>query len=89
MLNLGELYYIFLRNHSKKVADCWLKKIKFDLINITPDLIIKAVYFRWLNRKMKLSLIDCVGYVTTLQYGLKFLTGDKQFEGVEGVEFVK
>ena len=88
MLNLGELYWILLREYDKKTADYWCKHINFDLIEINPELILKAVYFRFLNRKKKLSLIDCVGYITALQYGLKFLTGDK-FEGMKQVEFVK
>ena len=39
--------------------------------------------------KKKLSTPDSFGYITAQKYGLKFLTGDKQFKGMNGVEFVK
>ncbi|OPX65532.1 MULTISPECIES: PIN domain-containing protein [unclassified Methanoregula] len=37
----------------------------------------------------KLSLIDCVGYSVAASLSLPFLTGDREFEGMAGVEFVK
>ena len=40
-----------------------------------------------LNRK--LSMADCIGYCTAIRHGMYFLTGDKEFEDMEHVEFVK
>lgn len=37
----------------------------------------------------KFSLIDCVGYSVAESLHLKFLTGDQEFRGMQGVEFVK
>jgi|SRR3989344_376923 len=89
ILNLAEIYYILLNKYSKQTADYWYKKFNFDLVAITQDTVKKAAYFRFLNKKKNLSLIDCVGYVLALEHGLKFLTGDKQFKGMRDVEFVK
>ncbi len=33
--------------------------------------------------------IDCIGYVIARRMGVLFLTGDKEFEGLESAEFVK
>jgi predicted nucleic acid-binding protein len=37
----------------------------------------------------KFSLIDCVGYSVAESLALPFLTGDREFESMIGVEFVK
>jgi predicted nucleic acid-binding protein len=36
-----------------------------------------------------LSTIDCVGYTVSRRQGLPFLTGDREFEDIEDVEFVR
>lgn len=48
----------------------------------------RASKFRFENIKKGLSFIDCFGYVLALNNHMKFLTGYKEFEGVENVEFV-
>jgi len=89
ILNFAELYNIFLRSHGKQTADYWAKKLNFNFIDMDKDSIIKAVEFRFVNKKENLSLTDCVGYFLALKNNLKFLTGDEKFEGKKGVEFVK
>jgi predicted nucleic acid-binding protein len=37
----------------------------------------------------KFSLIDCVGYSVAESLTIPFLTGDREFEDLPGVEFVK
>jgi predicted nucleic acid-binding protein len=37
----------------------------------------------------KFSLIDCVGYSVAESLSIPFLTGDREFEGLPGVEYVK
>ncbi len=37
----------------------------------------------------KLSLIDALGYSYSRKLGIKFLTGDKEFSGLDNVEYVK
>lgn len=89
ILNLGELYNIFLRSHGKQTADYWVKKLNFNFLEIDKDSIIKAIEFRFINRKEKLSLPDCIGYILALKNNLKFLTGDAKFENKKNVKFVK
>ena len=88
-LNIGEIYQITLRKHGKETADNWFKEINFELLEITPEIIVDAIYFRYLNKKKNLSLTDTVGYTLSLKHKLKFLTGDRQFENMPNVEFVK
>lgn len=37
----------------------------------------------------KLSLVDALGYTCSVKLGIKFLTGDREFNGMENVEYVK
>jgi len=87
-LNLFELEYALRRRgmkegeilpilalYSEFVADYGLNTIR------------SAVDMKLSNRR--LSPVDCIGYNVAQEYGVKFLTGDKEFEGLEGVEFVK
>ena len=89
VLNIGELYQINLIKHGKNVADEWFTNSNFDILEISPEIIVEAVYFRFVNKKKNMSLVDCVGYILSQKYNLKFLTGDAQFENISNVEFVK
>ena len=89
VLNIGEVYAILLRNEGKNKADEWFANFNFDLLEILPEDIIKATYFRYINRKKKISITDAVGYTLSFRHKLKFLTGDKQFEHMPNIEFVK
>ena len=89
ILNIGELYGIFLREHGKEEADRWFAIFTAELLEITPEVMIKAVYFRFLNKKKNISLADSIGYILSLKHKLKFLTGDKEFKNLPNVEFVK
>jgi predicted nucleic acid-binding protein len=37
----------------------------------------------------KFSLVDALGYSYSKKLGIKFLTGDREFNGLENVEYVK
>lgn len=88
ILNIAEIYSIILRNKSKDEADKWLRNYNFELLEISPKAMAKAVHFRFTCRN-NISLTDAVGYIISLENNLRFLTGDKQFENMPNVEFVK
>lgn len=88
-LNLFELHQALLREFNKKTADYWIKNFDYVSLEITNEDIINASDFRWANKKRDLSSADCIGYVLAKRNKLKFLTGDKEFEPFENVEFVK
>jgi uncharacterized protein len=89
IMNLAEMYTIFLRDKGRKDADEFFETCNFEFLEISPKVIVEAVRFRYENRKANVSLTDSVGYVLALKHNLKFLTGDKQFEKMTNVEFVK
>ena len=66
-----------------------VSKLKFTFLDITQEISIEAAKFKYKNKKMKLSYADCIGYITAQENNMKFLTGDKDFKSIKGVEFVK
>ncbi|MBI2658158.1 PIN domain-containing protein [Candidatus Woesearchaeota archaeon] len=89
VLNIGEVYAVLLRNHGKKEANEWFENFDLELLEILPENMVEATYFRYTNRKKDLSITDAVGYTLSIKHNLKFLTGDRQFENLPNVEFVK
>lgn len=51
--------------------------------------IFAAAYFKKRNKKWNISYADALGYAIAEQEGICFLTGDKAFERMQNVEFVK
>ena len=89
ILNVGEIYYSLLREKGEEIADFWYEKLKQSAISVDIETVINAMKFKFENRTKNLSFIDCVGYTIAKDKGLKFLTGDKEFESMSNVEFVK
>lgn len=87
--NLMELYFAFLRDYDEQKAEkhfqFWLEFI----VQISQETIKKAMKFKLINKKDKLSYVDCIGYIFAQENDMKFLTGDQKFENKVGVEFVK
>ena len=89
IFNLVELHYSILKDFNKEIADKILKKYADYVIGIDLEVIKDANEFRYKNKNLKLSYADCIGYIIAKQKSIKFLTGDKQFENIENIEFVK
>ena len=88
-LNLFEIYFKLLKEFSEINADKFLAE-SYDLaVDFDEDIIKLAAKFRLKNSDKNLSMTDCIGYVLAWNMGIKFLTGDKEFESVENVEHVK
>ena len=88
-LNLMEFYYHLLKSTTPENAFRHIQEWAFFSKRIPLALMKQAMEFRFQNRREKLSYVDCMGYVFAVAHGMKFLTGDKQFEGKPHVEFVK
>lgn len=88
-LNLFELYYKLCGMHNQDIADMEFKKYSKSVLDFDNDVIKDAAKLKLMFRKQDLSMVDCVGYIKARQMGIKFLTGDKQFEHLPDVEFVK
>ncbi len=89
ILNIGELHYALLRDYNKNIAEEWKNKLKESIISFDVNIIVRAMEFKFENKRRNFSFIDCVGYILAKENDLIFLTGDKEFEKMENVEFVK
>ena len=87
IFNMVELNYNLKKEMPKKQADLYTKKYASLVVDIEFEDIINASNLKTLNRK--LSIPDCIGYIVAKRIGAKFLTGDKEFEKMANVEFVK
>ncbi len=86
---LAEFYGIVLREWDEQTAEYWFNKLSSFAQQTTKELLKEAVKFRQKNRVRNLSFFDAVGYVHSLRNSYKYLTSDKDFEGLPGVEIVK
>jgi uncharacterized protein len=89
LMNLYELYYNLIKENQHELAELSFERLKGSCMDIHPDIIKSAAKFRAENIKKRLSYIDCLGYVLAKNNRIKFLTGDKEFEGLSNVKFVK
>lgn len=89
LMNLYELHYFISKEFGLGKADFIIDKLKGIAVDIKIEDLKKASNFRIENIKKKFSYIDCLGYAIALNRKVKFLTGDKEFENLENVEFVK
>jgi predicted nucleic acid-binding protein len=88
-ITLAEFYAVLLREEREKTADYWFKKLEVYSLPIDKETLIEAIKFRYLHRKTWISFFDAVGYVFSVKNGFYFVTGDKEFEKFDFVEFRK
>ena len=91
--NILELTYALLRDFGRDEAANVIDFIRFK-IEVVPaedsDYLNASEFRLSANRTgKKLSLVDALGYSYSRKLGIKFLTGDKEFRGMENVEYVK
>ena len=84
----AELCYNFFKDKKLKANEILNKYSKY-IAPLKPEWIEEAMEFRLKWKDRKVSMTDCIGYVMAKKLGIKFLTGDKEFEKLEEVEFVK
>ena len=88
-LNLFELYYSTSQSYGKKKARELIERWSGYAGDFGIDVIAEAAELRLRYRKRDLSMTDCIGYIISKRLRLKFLTGDRQFQDMDDVEFVK
>lgn len=88
-LNLMELYCQLLAIYDRQSAVEMFKRYEEFIVPISNSLIIEAMDFRKQHYKQNLFYVDCIGYVIAKKMSIPFLTGDKQFEEMSNVKFVK
>jgi len=84
----AELCYNLFRDKDKNAKEHITKYAKY-INSVKPEWIEEAMEFRLKWKDRKVSITDCIGYIMAKNLGIKFLTGDKEFENMENVEFIK
>ena len=87
IFNLAELNYGLKKKMSKEASNNYTEKYYQYVVDISLDDIKNAMDFKIIHKR--LSIPDAIGYTVAKKLGIKFLTGDKDFENMENVEFVK
>lgn len=88
-ITLAEFYSVLLREEDEKTADYLYKKFSSRSAPVDKIILKESVKFRHENKKTGLSFFDAVGYIFSIRNECLFVTGDKEFEDMENVEFVK
>ena len=84
-----ELHYGLMLLYGKQEADKYYDQFAKFCVDFDDKIIKIANEFKMLHKTKKLSYIDCLGYVIAKSMNVLFLTGDKGFENIENVEYVK
>ncbi len=84
----AELCYVLYRDKYKG-ARAHIDRYAKHIASVKPEWIEEAMKFRLEWKDRNVSITDCVSYIMAKKLGIKFLTGDKEFEKINDVEFVK
>ncbi|MBS3074141.1 PIN domain-containing protein [Candidatus Pacearchaeota archaeon] len=88
-LNLFELFHGFLKTHNNGLAEYSLANYLRFAVDFDERVIREAARMKLALNKRNISMTDCIGYCFAKQLGIKFLTGDREFESLPNVEFVR
>ncbi|MCI4352709.1 MAG: PIN domain-containing protein [Thermoplasmata archaeon] len=90
-LNVLEVYATLLRRIERKEARSHALALIRLVCEIPSEVAIAAGEFRQTmrDRHRDCSYIDAWGYASAQALGVRFLTGDPGFKGLENVEFVR
>ena len=88
-LTLAEFYSTILREYNEATAEYWLQKFLPYTKPVPLSILIKGIKFRKEHVKRNISFFDAVGYIFAKENIGVFVTGDKEFEKLEGVEFIQ
>lgn len=86
---MAEFYGLLYSRFDKLTADYWHRKFQTFCVSISHQLLIQAAMFKVDLKKQNVSFVDCVGYTFALENHYPFVTGDKEFEHMKNVEFIK
>ena len=87
--NQAELHLHLTRIFGVQVATVSLEEYSNCVAGFEINDFIEATNFKLKNAKKNFSIPDSIGYSMSKRLGIKFLTGDKSFQNLENVEFVK
>lgn len=89
VFNLVEVYFSALKDLGETTAERIYQQYSSSVTEVPDNILKKAMKFKLKNKNKNLSYTDCIGYVYATENNLLFLTGDKEFEDLANVEFVR
>ena len=91
VLTLMEVYFHILSGVGSQKAEEVYNTFLPSVVELTDETIKDALQERLKLKRngLNISYADAVGYMTAVSLNIKFLTGDKEFEGLDSVEFVR
>ena len=89
IFNLAEIYWTVLNKLGEEQAEQTYAAYQGAVVDIDDETLKEAIKFRKQYKKRDVSYSDSIGYIYAKRHGMKFLTGDKEFADLPGVEFVK
>ncbi len=86
-----EIYYAVLRDYGEVEAEKAYSAAGKFLVEFDEEDVKEGMRRRLQLRRKKLNLsyADALGYSVALRLGVRFLTGDEEFETLDNVEYVK
>ncbi len=91
--NILELAYALARDYGSRTALEIIRAVRtfVTIIEARDEDYVRASVLRLELRKQgkNISLIDALGYAIARRLSIPFLTGDQEFENLEGVEYVR
>jgi len=89
-LNLLEIFYRSLEQYDSKVAleilgSFYKYQVDFDEEDISASM---GMRLELKKKGLDISYADALGYFLSQKMGMKFLTGDRAFQGLKGVEYL-
>lgn len=92
-LTLLEFYYLVYHRKGFETAETYYRYLLsyFNIVELDDKLLKESAIFKseQLKKGKKLSYVDSVNYAAAKFLGIKILTGDNDFKGLERIEFVK
>jgi predicted nucleic acid-binding protein len=87
-MNVLEFISAVVRDYDEATAREQVRLLAANLLEADTDDLFVASSFRRAYAKRRISYVDALGYVLAKKHGIPFLTGDKMFKGIDGVEHV-
>ncbi len=88
-LNLFEVYHAFAKYYGQERADRFLEDYREKTIDFDENVVRAAALMRIRFAQRRMSMTDVIGYAVAAMKNVKFLTGDRQFQDLPNVEFVR
>lgn len=87
-MNAYELAAALLREQPESRARTAIALLAPNYLEAELDDLFAGARFRAEHSAKRVSYVDALGYVLAMKHGMRFLTGDKAFRGLENVEYV-